>query len=152
MIIICTILTILFLILFIYWQLKVLSKYNQFDNIKIDTDKKHIIIKNQVILFKEVKNVSVKEVEQPTVTEMYFSRYARNHQIILVEFQLNDLTVIQCQLNNPAQAYKILKQLEPYVKILDNIEDFKPKIIDGPTIFAIILFIAYLYYQLVLKK
>ena len=62
------------------------------------------------------------------------------------------MTVIQCQLNNPAQAYKILKQLEPYVKILDNIEDFKPKIIDGPTIFAIILFIAYVYYQLVLKK
>lgn len=144
--------SIIAIFLFFVWQIKVSYKYLKFDKITIDPDKKQVILNSQIIPFNSINYVSVKETIQPAATERYFTRYAHNHQISIIEFQLDNLTVVQCQLNSVGQVYKILKQLKPYVKILDNIDDFKPKFVDGPTIFGLILFILYVCYNLFLKK
>ncbi len=43
-----------------------------------------------------------------------------------------------------SQVFKILKRLQPYVKLEDSPEYYKEPFVDGVTLFALLLFIIYL--------
>ena len=142
------------LAVFIFWQFVVLTKYISYKNttIKIDIPNKKLILEDATIPFQNIESISVSEVEAPTTAERYFTRYAHNYYISSIDIKLKDYSTTSIQLISKAQVYKILKQLQPHLRIDDNIEYFKPQFADGPTIFALILIIFYIVYHVFLHK
>ncbi|MBR6098931.1 hypothetical protein IKP85_04220 [bacterium] len=117
----------LFLCLFLGWQFKVLKKYSlNFDVCKLDIPNKSIYINKKRILMMDVNYIDVLEGEQPSVTEKMFTRYAIYQYMTDMVIYLKDGSVEKCSFNSKGLIYKVLKQLEPYVRINADIEAYNP--------------------------
>jgi len=127
------------LIMFIAWQFKMLKKYVlKFDRIKIDGQNSCIYINGQAILFKDIDYIDVRELEQPSSLEQMLSKSAAYAFMSEITVHSKNTSPIKCTFNSKAALYKILKQLEPFVRISDNIEKYKPQIMWSRIILIII--------------
>ena len=144
-------LAVILVVLLFAWQGKVLFKYLKCDVLKIDTVNRIILVNNQTISFSDIKSVSVEILETPNVAERYFTRYAHNHTMYKIIFFMNNGTQNEYIVNSTGILYKYLSTLNPYVKINADIEEFKPKFVDGPIIFGIILTLIYFLFKFIGK-
>lgn len=119
---------VIFLTLFIMWQIKVGTKYLfKFDNVQLDELSKIIHINQRKIYYKEIDYIEVIEGEQPSVAERCFSRGASYNYMTIMILHLKDGSVVECNFNYKGAIYKILKKMQPYVKIISDIEKYKPE-------------------------
>lgn len=135
------IISVIFLIVFIYWQFVVLKKYAlKYDSFKIDKAKRCIIVKKEIIKFRDIDYIAVEELEQPSALEKTLTKsgaYCYMSKLIIV---MKNGSVKDCTLNYKGILYKALKEMQPYVKIDADIEKYKPNLIGF--ILYIILFTA----------
>ena len=117
-------------ILFIYWQFLVLKKYAlKFDAFKVDKTKKYILLKKEIIKFRDIEYVAVEELEQPSVTEKVLTKSGAYCYMSKLIIGMKDGSIRECILNYKGTLYKTLKDLQPYVKIDADIEKYKPNTI-----------------------
>ena len=94
------VLSVLLVLIFIIWQFKVLMKYSfNYDNFKIDTKNKFLTINNKQILFKDINYITVRELEQPSISEKLLTKGALctfNAEALL---QMKDGTIEKCKFN-----------------------------------------------------
>lgn len=115
------ILFIIFFVIFMTWQFKVIMKYNKCDIIKIDEKTQNIKINSQTIPLRYIKSLTIRESdEQPSVTEKIFTRYAIYHSMYDLEFEFNDGTTKSATLNSKPLAQKVIKELGQYIEIIDH--------------------------------
>ena len=89
-----------------------------FRKIKIDEQKRCVFIQDSVYHFSDIERVSVVEdSDQPTLYEQYMSRGCANAYFATIRFKLKDGTVVSYHAVSKVQIYKILKKLQPYVKV-----------------------------------
>ena len=140
-------LAVILVVLLFVWQGKVLFKYLKCDVLKIDTVNRIILVNNQTISFSDIRSVSIEIIETPSFTERYFTRYAHNHTMYKIIFFMNNGAQNEYIVNSTGILYKYLSILNPYVKINADIEEYKPKFVDGPIIFGIILTLIYFLFK-----
>ncbi len=129
-------------------SIKMLLKKSDTRNIQINTNERYVQIENTRYRFSDINSISVsKDKEQPSKTERYFTRYSHNHYFAEMSFNLNNGDCIKYKVVSKGQIYKILKTMQPYVKLNDKPESFKIPFCDGPTLFGLICFILYLIYK-----
>lgn len=115
-----------------------------FRKIKIDEQKRCVFIQDSVYHFSDIERVSVVEdSDQPTLYERYMSRGCYNAYFATIRFKLKDGTVVSYHAVSKVQIYKILKKLQPYVKVPYNWESYKGSFFSFGAIlvFGIILFL-----------
>lgn len=115
-----------------------------FRKIKIDEQKRLVSIQDSVYHFSDIERVSVVEdSDQPTLYERYMSRGCYNAYFATIRFKLKDGTVVSYHAVSKVQIYKILKKLQPYVKVPYNWESYKGSFFSFGAIlvFGIILFL-----------
>lgn len=128
----------------IFWfQFKTLAKQLKLTNtskINIDTNRKTINFNDKCLAFSNIKSIEVRELDnQMDFLEQAFTRTAHYHFFAEIIFYLNNGLTEKYQTNSKGQLYKILKILQPYIKINADIESYKQQIIDAPTIFGILV-------------
>lgn len=125
------------------FQFKTLIKQLKLTNkskINIDTNRKTISFEDKVLAFSDIKSIEVRELdEQMDFFEQAFTRTAHYHFFAEIIFNLNNGLTEKYQTNSKGQLYKILELLQFYIKINDDIEIYKPQIIETPVIFGIIV-------------
>lgn len=120
---------IIFMVLFIFWQFKMLKKYAlKYDKFKINLKQEYLSVNGQEINFKEIDHITVRELEQPSALEKTLSKSAFYAYMAEIVFHLKNGPNIYCTFNYKGTLYRTLKQLEPYVKIDEDIDYYKPKI------------------------
>ena len=116
------IICITFVILFIIWQYKVITKYAfKFDKLKIDTVNKFLAINGVKIKFIDIDFITVEELEQPSMLERTLTKSAYNYMADMI-LHLKNGTTKKCTFNFKGGLYKSLKQLQQYIKINTDIE------------------------------
>ena len=116
-----TILFIIFFVIFMTWQFKVIMKYNKCDIIKVDEKTQNIKINSLTIPLRSVKSLTIREGDvQPSIFEKIFTRYAIYHSMYDLEFLFNDGTTISATLNSKPLAQKLIKQLSQHCEIIDH--------------------------------
>ncbi len=129
----------LLLIIFLFWQFKILLKYSfQYDKFKINIPQRKVYINGERVPFEEIDHISVLELEQPSTTEKAFSKTAYHTYLTKMLFHLKNGTTVSCRFNSKAALYKALKQLQPFVAIYENIEQYKTSLY-----WRLIVFIAF---------
>ena len=120
---------IIFTVIFIFWQFKMFKKYVlKYDKFKLNMKEEYLSVNGQEINFKDIDHISVRELEQPSTTERMLSKSAAYVYMSEVTFHLKQGPNIYCTFNYKGALYKTLKKLEPYIKIDDDIEYYKPRI------------------------
>lgn len=115
-----------------------------FRKIKIDEQKRCVFIQDSVYHFSDIERVFVVEdSDQPTLYERYMSRGCANAYFATIRFKLKDGTVVSYHAVSKVQIYKILKKLQPYVKVPYNWESYKGSFFSfgAVLVFVIILFL-----------
>lgn len=115
-----------------------------FRKIKIDEQKRCVFIQDSVYHFSDIERVFVVEdSDQPTLYERYMSRGCYNAYFATIRFKLKDGTVVSYHAVSKGQIYKILKKLQPYVKVPYNWESYKVSFfsLGAVLVFGIILFL-----------
>lgn len=115
-----------------------------FRKIKIDEQKRCVFIQDSVYHFSDIERVFVVEdSDQPTLYEQYMCRGCYNAYFATIRFKLKDGTVVSYHAVSKVQIYKILKKLQPYVKVPYNWESYKGSFFSFGAIlvFGIILFL-----------
>ncbi len=129
----------LLLIIFLFWQFKILLKYSfQYDKFKINIPQRKVCINGEEVAFEEIDHISVLELEQPSTTEKAFSKTAYHTYLTKMIFHLKNGTAVSCRFNSKGALYKALKQLQPFVAIYENIEQYKTSLY-----WRLIVFIAF---------
>ena len=114
------------LIVFFYWQFKMIRKYSfQYDKFKINIPQRNVCINGETVSFKEIDHICVLELEQPSIAEKAFSKTAYHTYLTKMIFHLKNGTVVSCRFNSKGALYKALKRLQPFVAIYENIEQYK---------------------------
>ena len=114
---------------FLVWQFKMFKKYMlEYDRFKLDIPSRYILVNQERIIFEEIDFITVQELEQPSVLEKTFSKSAARAYMARVMFHLKNGYRVDCTFNRKRELYSTLKQLEPFVPVRGNIEDFKPSI------------------------
>ncbi|MBR5609047.1 MAG: hypothetical protein IKW63_02130 [Elusimicrobiaceae bacterium] len=127
------------LIVFFYWQFKMIRKYSfQYDKFKINIPQRNVCINGETVSFKEIDHICVLELEQPSTTEKAFSKTAYHTYLTKMIFHLKNGTAVSCRFNSKGALYKALKRLQPFVAIYENIEQYKISIF-----WRIIVFLAF---------
>ena len=120
---------ILLMIVFIAWQFKMLKKYAlSYDKLKIHAGEGYVELNGQRIYFNGIEYITVRELQQPSAMEKAFSKSAFYSYMCEIEFHLKMPAPVHCSFTSKGALYGALKQLQPYVRIESNIEDYKPKI------------------------
>jgi len=115
------------MVLFIFWQFKMLKKYVlTFDGFKMNAKEGFLVVNEQVINFADIELVSVRETQQPAALEKTFSKSAFYAYMSEITFHLHGDVRVNCRFNTKGALYKALKQLSPYVAINADIEMYKP--------------------------
>jgi hypothetical protein len=126
-------------ILFIYWQFTVLKKYAlKFDSFKIDKTKRCIIVRKEIIKFRDIDYIAVEELEQPSVVEKTLTKSGAYCYMSKLIICMKDGTVKECTFNYKGILYKTLKELKPFVNIDADIEKYKPNAVLGYIIIIIL--------------
>lgn len=129
-------------------SIKMFLKKSDTRNIQINTKERYVQIENTRYRFSDINSISVLEdEEQPSTCERYFTRYSHKHYFAEFSFILNNGDCIKYKVVSKAQIYKILKTMQPYVKLNDKPEYFKTPFCDGPTLFGVICIILYFMYK-----
>lgn len=119
-------------IAFIAWQFKMLKKYAlKFDRFKIDERNSCFYINKQAIFFKDIEYIDVRVLEQPSDLERALSKSATYAYMAEMTVHFRDRPSAECVFNSKGALYKALKQLDPFVRINENIENYKPQIMWG---------------------
>lgn len=119
----------LLLIAFIFWQFKMFQKYTlQYDSFKINMPKRYISIKGETISFSEIDHITIIELEQPGTLEKALSKSAYHAYLTQMMFHLKNETVISCRFNSKHALYKTLKQLQPFIPVYADIEQYKTSV------------------------
>ena len=114
------------LIVFFYWQFKMIRKYSfQYDKFKINIPQRNVCINGETVSFKEIDHICVLELEQPSIAEKAFSKTAYHTYLTKMIFHLKNGTAVSCRFNSKGALYKALKRLQPFVAIYENIEQYK---------------------------
>ncbi len=120
---------VLLIIIFIYWQFKMWKKYSlTYDKFNINLKERYVLVNGNKINFREIDHIMVKELQQPSAWEKSLSRSAYYAYMTEVVFYLKDGGCVCCTFNYKGSVYRALKQLSPYVRIMDNIDQYKPKV------------------------
>ncbi|MBR1942681.1 hypothetical protein IJ843_02980 [bacterium] len=118
-------------------------KYSfNYDNFKIDTKNKFLTINNKQILFKDINYITVRELEQPSISEKLLTKGALctfNAEALL---QMKDGTIEKCKFNYKGILYKFLKTIQPFVKIEEDISCYKQIETSNFLIFLILLIVS----------
>lgn len=121
-----------------------------FRKIKIDEQKRCVFIQDSVYYFSDIERVSVVEdSEQPTLYEQCFCRGYAGAYFATMMFKLKDGSVVSYHAVSKMQIYKILKKLQPYVKVPYNWESYKGAFFSfgSVLIFVIILFLILFFFS-----
>lgn len=121
-----------------------------FRKIKIDEQKRCVFIQDSVYYFSDIERVSVVEdSEQPTLYEQCFCRGYAGAYFATMMFKLKDESVVSYHAVSKMQIYKILKKLQPYVKVPYNWESYKGSFFSfgSVLIFVIILFLILFFFS-----
>lgn len=119
---------VLLVILFIFWQFKMLKKYAlAYDSFKLNIPGRYVVVKGGIIPFEEIDFVTVRELEQPSMLEKTFSKSACYAYMAEVVFHLKSGCEVTCTFNNKGVLYKTLKQVAPFVQVNGDIDCFKPQ-------------------------
>ena len=114
------------LIVFFYWQFKMIRKYSfQYDKFKINIPQRNVCINGETISFKEIDHICVLEMEQPGIAEKAFSKAAYHVYLTKVMFRLKNGNNVSCLFNSKLALYKALKKLQPFVTVYADIEQYK---------------------------
>ncbi|MBP5286796.1 MAG: hypothetical protein J6Z08_02745 [Elusimicrobiales bacterium] len=120
---------IMLMVIFIAWQFKMLKKYAlSYDKFKIHPTEGYISVNGQRIYFSGIEYITVKELQQPSAAEQFFSKSAFYSYMSEIVFHLKGQAPLYCTFNSKGTLYNALKQLQPYVRIDENIENYKPTI------------------------
>ena len=120
---------ILLMIIFIAWQFKMLKKYAlSYDKFKVHGNEGYVELNGQRIYFSGIEYITVRELQQPSAMEQFFSKSAYYSYMCEIVFHLKMQEPAHCSFTSKGALYRALKQLQPYVRIESNIEDYKPKI------------------------
>lgn len=120
---------IILFVFFIVWQFKMLKKYAlSFDKFKIDAEAGYVSINEVRLYFSGIEYASVRELQQPSATERMLSKSACYSYMSEIVFHSKAHEPVSCTFNSKGALYKALKDLHPYIRIDDNIENYKPKI------------------------
>ena len=123
-----------------------------FEKFDINIKQKTIKIGTSVYPFNCIKNITVDDdMEQPSVMARYFTRTSYLHYFAQINFHLYDGNTVKYKTSFKGQLYKILKTLQPYIAIDDDIERFKFNFLTGPVISGIILCILHYLFDLMHK-
>jgi len=123
---IIVIISVIFVVAFIIWQFKVLMKYSfHFDKFTIDTKNKLLKINNKTFYFKDINYISIEECEQPSILEKGLTKSGFYTYISEVLLHMNDGSIEKCKFNYKGTLYKFLKDIQPFVKIEEDITNFK---------------------------
>ena len=134
------------LVLFIFWQFKVLKKYAfTYNKIQLHIPQRYVVIDGQRINFEEIDYVTVHELEQPSSVEKIFSKAATAIYITRMVFHLKAGNCVACVFNHKGLLYKVLKQLQPFVRIEANIESYAVSFFNLGTIIGITAFMVWIY-------
>ena len=127
-------------ILFIIWQFKAIMKYAfKYDNLKIDAEHGFLTINNEKIKFVDINYITVEELEQPSMAEKIFTRGGRYAYISDIIIYLKDGVIKKCTLNSKGRLYKTLKMLQPYVKVVANVDSLNEGLPNWITILLLII-------------
>ena len=117
---------VIFVIMFIVWQFKLIVKYGfKFDNLKIDSVNNSFMVNKREFKFDEVEYVTVNILEQPSVIERLLSKSAVIAYMTEIVFHMKNRVIVTCKFNNKGLLYKSLCQLRPHVRIEETIEQFR---------------------------
>lgn len=120
---------VVFIVLFIFWQFKMLKKYAlKYDKFKLNLKQEYLSVNGQEINFKDIDHITVRQLQQPSALEKALSKSAFYAYMAEMVFHLKDGPAVYCTFNYKGALYKTLKQLEPYVKIDEDINYYKPRI------------------------
>ena len=120
---------VVFIVLFIFWQFKMLKKYAlKYDKFKLNLKQEYLSVNGQEVKFKDIDRITVRQLQQPCATERLFSKSAYYAYMAEMVFHLKNAPALHCVFNYKGALYKTLKQLEPYVKIDEDINYYKPRI------------------------
>ena len=118
--------SVVFVIMFIAWQFKLMVKYGlKFDNLKIDSINSSFMVNKREFKFDEVEYVTVNILEQPSVIERLLSKSAIIAYMTEIVFHMKNRVIVTCKFNNKGLLYKSLCQLRPHVRIEETIEQFR---------------------------
>ena len=113
------------MLLYFIWQYKVMKKYIfKFDKFDIDTENNLITINNTKIKFRDIDFATIEVLKQPSTTERTLTRSKWNYMADII-FHLKNGEIQKCSFNYKGLLYKNLKQLQNYIRIDANIEDYK---------------------------
>lgn len=121
-----------------------------FRKIKIDEQKRLVSIQDSVYYFSDIERVSVVEdSDQPSLYERCLSRGCYNAYFATMMFKLKDGSVVSYHAVSKMQIYKILKKLQPYVKVPYNWESYKVSFFSfgAVLVFGIILFLILFFFS-----
>lgn len=124
-----------------------------FRKLKIDEQKKQVVIADSFYNFSEIESVSVVEdSEQHSLLERCFSRYNCHNYFASILFKLKDGSIVSYNAVSKQQIFKILKKLKPYVELQDNPEYYKVSFLtlDGGSIFGIIFTMIVFFFYIVI--
>ena len=117
------------LIIFFYWQFQMMRKYAfQYDKFKINLPQRKVCINGEEVAFEEIDHISVLELEQPSTTEKAFSKTAYHTYLTKMIFHLKNGTAVSCRFNSKHALYKTLKQLQPFIPVYADIEQYKTSV------------------------
>lgn len=117
------------IIMFIYWQFKMLKKYAlTYDKFKINIAEKHVLVNGQKINFTDIDHITVRELPQPSPIEKTLSKSAFYAYMSEMELHLKQGERVPCTFHDKGTLYYTLKKLTPYVHIAANMDHYKPAI------------------------
>ena len=120
---------VLLIIIFICWQFKMWKKYAlPHDKFNINLKEKYVLVNGNKINFREIDHIMIKELQQPSVWEKSLSKSAHYAYMTEVVFHLKDGECVCCTFNYKGSVYRVLKQLSSHVRIMANIDQYKPKV------------------------
>ncbi|MBO4555985.1 MAG: hypothetical protein J5706_04430 [Elusimicrobiales bacterium] len=122
-------LMILFMIGFIVWQFKLMKKYAlSYDRFKIDAAAGYVSVNGRRLYFNGIDYISVRELQQPSDMERMLSKSACYSYMAEIVFHLKGGEPVCCAFNAKGALYKALKDLQPFIRIDENIDNYKPHI------------------------
>lgn len=131
-------LMILFIVIFIVWQFKMLKKYAlSYDNFKIDATAGYVSVNGRRLYFNGIDYITVRELQQPSDMERMLSKSACYSYMAEIVFHLKGGETVCCTFNYKGALYKALKDLQPHTRIDENIDNYKPHVSWGRVILII---------------
>jgi len=141
-----TIICIVFLILFLLWQLFIIKKYYiGYALIKINNKDSEIIIDKNHINYNDIKAIRIVPCEkQPSILERAFSKSAFHVYLTNIELYLKNGVLIPFKCNSKSTVNKLITEVTPFVETIsdereENTDNIKAAALASITIIIVML-------------